>query len=93
MSQKTSKLYIDEYGAGHGARMHAGLFADKYQVYDFASIFDLNKIFGVNIPAELTFDVQNLTNTRQRSYFQFPNAAFPYYNAGRTFMVGVRGTF
>jgi TonB-dependent receptor len=71
----------------------AGLFNDKYQVWDFASIFDLKRILNANIPAELTFDVVNLTNAKQRAYFQFGNAAFTYYNAGRTFMVGVRGTF
>jgi outer membrane receptor for ferrienterochelin and colicin len=71
----------------------AGLFNDSYQYWDFASIFDLKKIFGVNIPAEVTFDVQNLTNAKQRSYFQFENAPFTYYNAGRTFLVGVRGSF
>ena len=60
---------------------------------DFASSFNINEIFGADIPAELTFDVINLTNAKQRSYFQFENAAFTYYNAGRTFMVGVRGTF
>ena len=71
----------------------AGLFNDSYRQWDFSSIFDLKKILRTDIPAEVVFDVVNLTNAKQRSYFQFPNAAFTYYNAGRTFMVGIRGTF
>jgi outer membrane receptor protein involved in Fe transport len=42
---------------------------------------------------ELTFDVQNITDAKQRSHFQFSNAAFTYYNPGRLFLVGIRGNF
>jgi TonB-dependent receptor len=71
----------------------AGLFTDNYQQWDFSSVFDLHKMFGLKAPVELTFDVVNLTVAKQRSYFQFPNAAFTYYNGGRTFMFGARASF
>ena len=56
-------------------------------------MFNLHKMFGWHVPVELTFDVVNLTKAKQRQYFQFENAAFTYYNCGRTLMVGLRGTF
>jgi hypothetical protein len=37
--------------------------------------------------------VINLTNAKQRAYFQFPNATFTQYDAGRTVIVGLRGSF
>jgi hypothetical protein len=40
-----------------------------------------------------TVDVINVSNAKQRSYFQFNNATFTQYNPGRTVIVGLRGTF
>ncbi|HEY1605006.1 MAG TPA: TonB-dependent receptor [Allosphingosinicella sp.] len=71
----------------------AGLFNNNYQQWDFSSVFNLHKMFGWHVPLELTFDVVNLTMAKQRQYFQFPGAAFTYYNGGRTIMAGFRGTF
>ena len=42
---------------------------------------------------QLTIDVINLNNAEQRSYFQFTNATFTQYNAGRTVILGLRGSF
>ena len=56
-------------------------------------MFNLHKMFGWNVPVELTFDVVNLTKAKQRTYFQFQDAAFTYYNGGRTILAGLRGTF
>jgi TonB-dependent receptor len=73
----------------------AELFSDDYTQYDFSSSFDLGKLFGSSqtwVP-QLTIDVINLTNAEQRSYFQFNNATFTQYDAGRTVILGLRGSF
>lgn len=72
----------------------AAIYGDDYGQWDFSSSFDLGEIFGLGRYApQLTFDVINLFNADQRSYFQFENAAFTYYNPGRTIQVGLRGSF
>lgn len=69
----------------------AALFSDDYRQWDFSSSIDLNEVLGGEGMPQLTFDVTNLTNAEQRSYFQFENATFTQYKPGRTFMVGLRG--
>jgi hypothetical protein len=72
----------------------AELFSDEYTQYDFSSSFDLGELFHTHgwVP-QLTVDVINLTNAEQRSYFQFSDATFTQYDAGRTVIVGLRGSF
>jgi hypothetical protein len=72
----------------------AELYSDDYTQYDFSSSFDLAQLFNTKgwVP-QLTLDVINLSNAEQRAYFQFPNATFTQYNAGRTVILGLRGTF
>lgn len=72
---------------------NAALFSDNYRQWDFSSIFDLEKMLGVHNAPQITFDVVNLTNSKLRTYFQFPNATFTEYKPGRQFLIGVRGTF
>lgn len=69
----------------------AALFSDDYRQWDFSSSLDLNEITGSTGLPQLTFDVTNLANAKQRSYFQFENATFTQYTPGRTFMIGLRG--
>ncbi len=69
----------------------AALFSDDYRQWDFSSSLDLNEITGSTGMPQLTFDVTNFTNAKQRSYFQFENATFTQYTPGRTFMIGLRG--
>ncbi|GGE82471.1 TonB-dependent receptor [Niveispirillum cyanobacteriorum] len=69
----------------------AALFSDDYRQWDFSSSLDLNEITGSTGLPQLTFDVTNLANAKQRSYFQFENATFTSYTPGRTFMIGLRG--
>jgi TonB-dependent receptor len=71
----------------------AGLFSDDYQQWDFGSSFDLGEIFDNKFLPQLTLDVQNITKAKQRSYFQYENAAFTLYQPGRQIMVGLRGRF
>ncbi len=72
----------------------AALYGDNYQQWDFSSSFDFAEMFGwSDLVPQLTIDVINLTNEEQRSYFQFSNATFTQYEAGRTIIVGLRGRF
>jgi TonB-dependent receptor len=72
----------------------AAIWGDDYQQWDFSSSFDFGQMFGLSpwVP-QLTVDVINLTNEKQRAYFQFENATFTEYDAGRTVIVGLRGRF
>jgi outer membrane receptor protein involved in Fe transport len=54
---------------------------------------DLSKIFNWGTQFQATLDVINIFEAKQRSYFQFEDAAFTYYNPGRQYLVGVRGRF
>ena len=71
----------------------AAIFSDDYQQWDFSSSVKLAQILGMRHLPELTFDVINITKEKQRSYFQFPNAAFTVYRPGRTIMIGLRDSF
>jgi TonB-dependent receptor len=72
----------------------AELFGTDYHQVDFSSSFDLSEMFGWSEYApQLTIDGINITNQTRRTYFQFSNATFNAFNAGRTFMVGLRGRF
>ena len=42
---------------------------------------------------ELTFDVQNLFNSKLRAYDQWVTATHNYYDQGQVIMFGVRGTW
>ncbi len=71
----------------------AALFTDDYKQWDFSSSYDLSQAFGWKTQVEITLDGINLFNAKQRTYFQFENAAFTNYTPGRMYLVGVRGRF
>lgn len=71
----------------------AALFSDDYRQWDFSSSVDLDELTGYKGLPQITFDVTNLTNAKQRSYFQFENATYSSFTPGRTFTVGLRGRF
>ncbi|MCW3846072.1 TonB-dependent receptor [Sphingomonas sp. LB-2] len=71
----------------------AALYGDDYQQFDLSAAVDLGEVFDSKGLPELTLDVQNITKEQQRSYFQFPNAAFTLYDPGRVVMIGLRGRF
>ena len=54
---------------------------------------DLAELFDNRYLPSLTLDVINITKSKQRAYFQYPGAAFTYYEPGRMVMVGLRGSF
>jgi len=72
----------------------AYLYGAAYGQMDMSSSLRLSNLFG-EIPTdpEVTFDVTNITDSKLISYFNFPNAIHSYYNQGRTFMFGLRGTW
>ncbi|MBB4098673.1 TonB-dependent receptor [Sphingomonas kyeonggiensis] len=80
-------------GANQNGITNASLFVDDYQQWDFSSSFDLNEILGAKHLPEITVDVQNLTKSSQRTYFQYSNAAYYVFNPGRVVMIGLRGRF
>ena len=72
----------------------AYLFTEAYGQADFSSSVKLSKLVG-DLPSdpEITFDIQNLFNSKQRMFFQYPNAVHSYYAAGATYMLGIHGSF
>ena len=80
-------------GFGQNGISAAALYNNSYGQWDFAGSIKLADYLGPKGAPELTLDVQNITKARQRSYFQFPDAAFTYYKPGRFVMVGLRGQF
>lgn len=72
----------------------AELFGDDYTQYDFSSSFDFSELFGWSkLVPQLTVDVINIGDEARRSYQQFSNATYSYFESGRTVMVGLRGRF
>jgi TonB-dependent receptor len=72
---------------------NAFIYNNSYRQWDFASSFDLAKIFHLSSAPEVTFDIQNIFKAKQRSYFEFPNAANGMINAGSFYMLGLRQKF
>ena len=65
-----------------------------YGQLDLSSSYRLANLFG-EIPGdpELTFDVQNLTKSKLRTYEQYSYATNTYYDSGSFYMFGVRAQF
>ncbi len=80
--------------AAAGCPGGAYIFGAPYGQLDFSSSFRLGEVFG-DLPTdpELTFDVQNLTKSKLRSYFQYSSAPYTVYNQGSLFLFGLRGSF
>jgi len=71
----------------------ARLYSDDYQQFDLSASVDFAELFDLKWAPQLTLDVINLTKEKQRTYFQFENAAFTLYEPGRQVMIGLRGRF
>ena len=80
--------------ASAGCPGGAYLFGAPYGQLDLSTSFKLSELFG-DLPSdpEITFDVQNLTRAKLRSYFQYPSAPFTVYNQGSLYLFGLRGSF
>jgi len=72
----------------------AYMYGKEYGQFDLSSSLRLSRLFG-DLPSdpELTFNITNLFNAKQRSYIQYTDAIKSYYDAGATYMVGIRGSF
>jgi len=91
----TSAMGSQQTGpGGQNGITGAELFSDNYTQWDLSSSFDLSEMMNTSqwVP-QITLDVINLNNAVQRSYFQFSDATFTRYNAGRTVILGLRGSF
>ncbi len=93
-SNNQSVCFPTTAALGAGCPSGAYLFSEAYGQADFSSSLKLSRLMG-DLPSdpELTFDVQNVFNAKQKMFFQYPNAVHSYYDAGATYMLGVHGTF
>jgi TonB-dependent receptor len=73
--------------------IQGGNFASDYRQWDFSSIWDISKMAGWSHEVQITADVVNIFQAKQRQYFQFPNATFTLYDPGRQYFIGIRGKF
>jgi TonB-dependent receptor len=72
---------------------NAALFGNSYDQLDFSGSLDFAELFDNAYLPALTLDVINITKSKQRAYFQYPGAAFTYYEPGTMVMIGLRGSF
>lgn len=72
---------------------NAALFSDDYKQVDLSASIALDSFFDIKGEPMLTFNVNNLTNEKQRSYFQFPAATFTQYEPARSYSLGLRMKF
>jgi TonB-dependent receptor len=77
-----------------GCPQGAYLFTKSYGQADFSSSIRLSRLSG-ELPTdpELTFDVQNLFNSKLRTYDQWVTATHSYYDPGQVIIFGLRGTW
>ena len=68
----------------------AELFADARGQWDLSASYRFD--FLPTSP-QVTLNVSNLTSEPLRTYFQYPNATFTYFEPGYNVLLGIRGTF
>jgi TonB-dependent receptor len=70
----------------------ARIYNDDYGQLDLSVSLKLSALFGP-LPTDpaVLLDIQNLTRSKLRSYFQYSNATYAAYAPDTTFMFGVRG--
>lgn len=72
----------------------ARLYNQAYGQLDMSASLKLSALFGpIASDPTLLLDIQNLTKSKLRTYFQVPEATYAYYAPGTTFMFGLRGAF
>ena len=80
-------------GANQNGVTAAALFSDPYKRVDLSLRFDLETILNIDHAPQLSLDVGNLLQAKQRLYFQFQNATYSEYKPGRQIAVGLRAQF
>ncbi|WP_024867514.1 TonB-dependent receptor [Pseudoxanthomonas suwonensis] len=68
----------------------AQIYGEDRGQLDLSASYTLDWIAG---SPQLTFNVINITDEERRSYFAFPNAVNDMYDPGRTYILGLRGSF
>jgi hypothetical protein len=65
-----------------------------YGQLDMSSSYRLSNLMG-DVPGdpELTFDIQNLTKSKLRTYEQYTYATNTYYDFGTVYLFGARASF
>jgi TonB-dependent receptor len=71
----------------------ARIYNADYGQLDLSANLKLSVLFG-SLPTDpaLMLDIQNLTQSKLRSYFQYSSATYAAYVPGTTIMFGIRGT-
>jgi TonB-dependent receptor len=77
-------------GGGQNGIGAAQLYADSYGQWDMSASYELPMF---SMKPQITLNAINFTNEKQRSYFQFQNAAYTLYQPGYQIMLGIRGKF
>ena len=68
----------------------AQIFGDDRGQLDLAASYTLS---NVRSQPQITFNILNITGEERRSNFWYPNAVNDLYDPGRTYSIGIRGTF
>jgi len=71
----------------------AQLYSNNYSQTDLSSRLEIGDWVGWKPGVSLSFDIWNLSNTKQRRYFQFDAAAYDRYEPGRSYFLGARAKF
>jgi TonB-dependent receptor len=77
-------------GNNEGGLNYAQYFGEDRGQFDLSASYTLG---WLRSKPQLTFNVLNLTNENTRNYLAFPNVPGEIYEPGRTFLIGIRGTF
>jgi TonB-dependent receptor len=65
-----------------------------YGQLDLSASYKLSNLFGdIPLDPEVTFDVQNLTRSKLRTYEQYSYATNTYYDSGSLYLFGLRAQF
>ncbi|MGY1408944.1 MULTISPECIES: TonB-dependent receptor [unclassified Luteimonas] len=77
-------------GNNEGGLTYGQYFGEDRGQFDLSASYTL-----ASLPSkpQITFNVLNLTNEETRNYITYPNVPGEIYQPGRTFLIGLRGTF
>jgi len=77
-------------GANQNGIPYATLNGDSHGQLDLSASYTIE---GWWSHPQITFNAINLTDEKLRSTFYWPNATNDYYDPGRTYLLGIRGSF
>ena len=77
-------------GNNEGGLNYGQYFGEDRGQFDLSASYTLA---GLPSRPQITFNVLNITNEDTRNYISFPNVPGEIYQSGRTFLLGLRGTF